>query len=88
MVHRHLRAARRALCIYFLAILASAAVVRDARAQTLTEPAPHAQRTAKALPAAKTRSCAQYGAGFVPVAGTDLCIKLGGYVTTEGTERR
>jgi len=72
--------------------MAFAVIACNAHAQTLTEPAPHTARAAKAPGAAKTGSltgsCEQYGRGFVPVPGTDLCIKLGGYVTTEGTGSR
>jgi hypothetical protein len=34
------------------------------------------------------KSCSLYGAGFVNVPGTDACIKIGGYVTVEGTTKQ
>ena len=33
-------------------------------------------------------SCAAYGPGFVKVAGSDTCVKVGGAVSVEGTVRR
>jgi hypothetical protein len=39
-------------------------------------------------PAGRAKSCSAYGAGFVNVPGTDACIKMGGYVTTEGAINR
>jgi hypothetical protein len=32
--------------------------------------------------AARSNSCAEYGAGFVKVEGSDTCVKIGGYVST------
>jgi hypothetical protein len=29
--------------------------------------------------------CSAFGAGFVQVPGTDTCVKIGGYVTIDGT---
>ncbi len=46
-----------------------------------------AQRTNKAEKSAQERKanlCAQYGPGFVQVAGTNTCIKVGGAVDVEG----
>ena len=36
-------------------------------------------------PARRMKSCSTFGAGFVQIPGTDTCVKIGGYVTTEGT---
>jgi hypothetical protein len=57
-------------------------------AQTLSDPYP---RTIASPPATKAKSspdkhakaCKAYGAGFVQIAGTDACVKVGGYVTIE-----
>jgi hypothetical protein len=65
--------------------------VSPAAAQTLTEPNPHTKVTsphAKSPPTARMKSCSLYGAGFVNVPGTDACIKVGGYVTVEGTSKQ
>jgi Porin subfamily len=39
---------------------------------------------------AKEDSCAQYGAGFAKVPGTDTCMKVGGSISVDsgGTMRR
>jgi hypothetical protein len=64
--------------------------VTGSGAQTLTEPnskpklSPPSGLT-KSEPARRTKSCGTFGAGFVQIAGTDMCVKIGGYVTTEGT---
>ena len=31
--------------------------------------------------AARANSCAEYGAGFTKVEGSDTCVKVGGYVS-------
>ena len=44
-----------------------------------------APASGKLLPlkgAARSNSCAEYGAGFVKVEGTDTCVKVGGYVSS------
>jgi len=69
--------------------LFSAAVL----AQTLTDPNPQAkwpprQAPAKSQPAARVKSCGAYGAGFVNIPGTDTCVKVGGWVSVEGSARR
>jgi len=63
--------------------------VSNAAAQTLTNP--NAPQWSPPRPAAKhheavrpKKSCKQFGAGFVAVAGTDTCVKIGGWVTVEG----
>jgi hypothetical protein len=59
-------------------------------AQTLTDPNPPAKSptpklAAKAHPSAAAKSCSTYGAGFVNVPGTDTCVKIGGWVSVEGS---
>ena len=53
--------------------------------------APAQQRTrspsAREEPRAQT-DCAAYGAGFVKVAGSDVCVRVGGRVEAEGGARR
>ena len=39
-------------------------------------------------PATTVNRCAQYGPGFAPVAGSDMCMKIGGSVSVEGGVRR
>jgi Porin subfamily len=62
-------------------------------AQTLTDPNRPAkwsppQAPAKSRPTAPVKSCSAYGAGFINVPGTDTCIKIGGWVTVEGSAGR
>jgi hypothetical protein len=85
--------ARSILCAILVAaaIMLIPAIVTTALAQTLTEPNPQTKVSsphAKSIPTARMRSCSLYGAGFVNVPGTDACIKVGGYVTVEGTSKQ
>jgi hypothetical protein len=46
-----------------------------------------ATASAKSLPlkgTARTNQCAEYGAGFVKVEGSDTCIKIGGVIGIGG----
>jgi hypothetical protein len=67
--------------------------IEHAAAQTLTNPNPPSkwsmpQGPAKSRnPAQTKKSCKEFGAGFVNVAGTDTCVKVGGFVTVEGGSR-
>jgi Porin subfamily len=69
-----------------LAVMASEGVA----AQTLTAPNPPPKSLAPPV-AAKSpstepmKSCSAYGAGFVQIPGSDACVKIGGFVTMEGT---
>ncbi len=81
-------AAAMAATIMLGIVLASGAI-----AQTLTDPNPPAkwsppQAAAKSRPAAHVKSCSAYGAGFINVLGTDTCVKIGGWVTVQGSTGR
>jgi hypothetical protein len=70
------------------AVLASAVL-----GQTLSDPNPPAKWTppkaaAKPQSSAPAKSCSAFGAGFVKVPGTDACVKIGGFVTLEGSAGR
>ena len=71
-----------------IALIASASA---AQGQSLT--APDAPRqwsppgARKSRTSAHVKSCSSYGAGFVNIPGTDSCVKVGGWVTLEGTTR-
>ncbi len=74
-----------------LAILAMATAlnVAAAAAQTLTDPDPKPappSAPAKTPVRERIKTCSAYGAGFVQVAGTDACVKIGGFVRMEATE--
>jgi hypothetical protein len=65
----------------------------SAFAQTLTDPNPPAtwsppHAAAKSPAAASAKPCPGYGAGFVQVPGTGACIKVGGWVSVEGSASR
>ena len=59
-------------------------------AQTLVDPNSKPKLSQPSGPgkphlAPRTKSCSTFGAGFVQILGTDTCVKIGGYVTMEGT---
>lgn len=43
--------------------------------------------TPKAQTGTRAKPCAEYGAGFVQVAGSETCMKIGGYVRMQGSAR-
>jgi hypothetical protein len=68
----------------------SAAAGSGAAAQTLADPnspakwsPPHT--VTKPQPAAHVKSCSAFGAGFINLPGTDTCVKVGGFVSTDVT---
>lgn len=78
-----------------VAVATAGSLASSACAQTLTDPnppakwaPPAAQPAAKAKPAAPVKTCSAYGAGFVNLPGTDTCVKIGGWVTVEGSTSR
>jgi porin-like protein len=82
----------RAACHVIAAILLFAVPASGAAAQTLTDPAPPAKwsplsKAAKSQ-AEHAKACSSFGPGFVNVPGTDACVKIGGWVTVEGSARR
>jgi hypothetical protein len=71
----------------------SIAVTSGVTAQTLIQPSsppkvpPPRSVSANSVPAGRVKSCNTFGAGFAQLPGTDACVKIGGYVTMEGTAR-
>jgi hypothetical protein len=66
--------------IAMLAVMAGESVV----AQPLTDPRPRPKYpTAKPLSAERMKPCSAFGAGFVQVPGSDICIKIGGFAEGE-----
>jgi len=63
--------------------IAAGSLVGGAYGQTLVNSTPHRESAPslpkQSRPAAKN-NCAQYGAGFAPMPGTTMCIKIGGYI--------
>ena len=73
-------------------VLLLAVTASGAAAQTLSDPAPPTKwsppsKAAKSQ-AARVKACSAFGPGFVNVPGTDACVKIGGWVTVEGSVRR
>jgi Porin subfamily len=88
----HWMARRTLFCagVVALAIASAVAVNSGVIAQTLVEPnsKPKLSQPSglpKSQPALRRKSCSSLGAGFAQVPGTDTCVKIGGYVTIEGT---
>ena len=74
------------------AVTVSAAVIATCvMAQTLTQPnaptKPSPPPSKKSHAARHEESCSAFGAGFVKVPGTDACVRIGGWVTMDGTSR-
>ena len=60
--------------ILLIALLPGAAVANEL---------PKQQQPKKKAPQAIVNPCAQYGAGFVQVQGTNTCVKMNGYIRTD-----
>jgi hypothetical protein len=70
------------------AAILAIAISSGALAQTLADPNPQTKApaptvTTKSRPAAHVKDCSVYGAGFMAMPGSDMCIKIGGSVTVE-----
>ena len=76
------------LVIVALMLSASAALAEQPRLQK-PEPAPTSGKVLPLKGARSANSCAEYGAGFVKVEGTNTCMKIGGAVSVGvGVSRR
>jgi hypothetical protein len=73
----------------FIAIATAILLVQGVPAFAQTKPAAKAKSgpLAKPEPAKATKSCEEYGAGFVRMGETGTCMKIGGYVRIQGTAR-
>ncbi len=60
-------------------------VVTCASAWLAISAAQAAELHGKTRPLGQAKSCTAYGAGFRRVAGSDLCMKIGGWVRTQST---
>jgi hypothetical protein len=74
--------------------IAAVAIAPCAMTQTLMQPNPPPNKPSpppskKSLTTARhEESCsATFGAGFVKVPGTDACVRIGGWVSMDGTSR-
>lgn len=75
-----------------VAIALTAAAASSATAQTLTDPYPHQtpSHPAAEKPAAAKhmKACPEFGAGFYRVAGSNTCVKVGGFIDAGVTGNR
>jgi hypothetical protein len=72
---------RKSLLIMMALVLASAAAAAE---QPRSQKPDTAAPSGKLLPLKRSNSanaCAEYGAGFVRIEGTNTCIKIGGAVS-------
>jgi hypothetical protein len=72
---------RKSLLIMMAVVLASAATAAE---QPRPRKADGAATPGKLLPLKRSNSanaCAEYGAGFVRIEGTNTCVKIGGAVS-------
>lgn len=91
MNHRRLGFAIFGAAIVVLIALSASSL---ACAQTLLEPNPKGElnsakpsqppASAKQKSGLRTNACSAFGAGFVQLPGTDTCVKVGGFISTEG----
>ena|SRR4051794_2591860 len=71
---RDLQVGRQKLAFAVLAVIAAASAA--SAAERLPDAGKHVVRPGKT--AAPMSHCASYGEGFVPVVGSDSCVKIGG----------
>jgi Porin subfamily len=86
-MHCRIVGARTSVLAVTTAML-GAVIASGVEAQTLADPYPKTNAqpptaTTKSRPAAHVKNCSAYGAGFMVMPGTDMCIKIGGSVTVE-----
>ena len=85
---RRIAGAPQTRCIGAFAVVAAMIMLAaPATAQTLTNPNPPPKSsaspsagTAKPARIGRTKSCSDYGDGFVYVPASDTCVKVGGYL--------
>jgi len=85
-----MRKSRPVTATFVIAALALAGVAAQAEPSGVQKSgkAPPAGKLLPLKGAARGNSCAEYGAGFVKVDGSDTCVKVGGAVSVEvGTSR-
>jgi hypothetical protein len=73
-----------------LAIVVAVLPAWVAVAQQSNQPPKNQPKSKTLNPPVSGNPCAQYGPGFVKVAGSDMCVKIGGSVSIEakGSARR
>jgi hypothetical protein len=83
-----------AIAVLIVLIPAASPLAQNRSTASKPEPAtgkPASKTQPVAIPSAqghtRAKACAEYGAGFVPIAGTGTCVKIGGYVRMQDTAR-
>jgi hypothetical protein len=78
------KARMRILCLILIGLVVTSAAVAETLRPVISERAVQG----KVLPLKKptaANSCAEYGAGFVKVEGTESCVKIGGAISADFT---
>jgi Porin subfamily len=80
----------RSIVVVATTVVLGVVIASSVDAQTLSDPYPKTTAsppaaTTKSRPAAHAKNCSAYGAGFMVMPGTDMCIKIGGSVTVEAS---
>jgi hypothetical protein len=71
------------LAILVAMLPASGAVAQPSSILKPEKPAPSSEKVLPLKGAAAARSCAEYGPGFVQLAGSSTCVKVGGAVSID-----
>jgi hypothetical protein len=79
---------RHTAFIIAVLLFASSAAAESSRPLKLDAPPPTADTAVPLKGKASSQSCAAYGPGFVKIAGTDTCTKVGGTISVDTTVRR
>jgi hypothetical protein len=79
---------RQTALIIATLLLASSVAAESPRPLKLDTPPPTSDAVAPLKGKPSSQSCAAYGPGFVKIAGTDTCAKLGGTISVDTTVRR
>jgi len=82
-------AAMDVAAIVAMSVLAAFMMAGSVAAQTLTAPNSHTNLPppppGNSHERERAKACSNFGAGFVQLPGTDACVKIGGFVTVEGS---
>ena len=69
--------------ILLVALAAWVAPISAQQSRPLKFDAPPSQKTLPVKPPKSDNSCAVYGAGYVKLAGSETCVKIGGSVSVD-----
>jgi hypothetical protein len=74
------------IVIFIVAGWPAVALAQQSGPQKSTKP-PNSDKLLPLKGAARSNSCAEYGAGFVRVEGSDTCVKASGFLSIEAGAR-